>query len=241
MKHCQRLSSFWVYLVLPISAKMSTNNRNTYFLFWSPNRFTKNNYCCSSHLFYSIIKAASIYCWSPKLFGPSASSAIKFFGPPKCLWSSDGRRNLRFLGLCPRVLNTPLMIFFAGKWNEDHVYHSSFRKSSTLFEVYASQSSGGSQMSEANEEEMWFITAAMGSAEAGGRLEVQLCLSFVHIGPHLTKGQLRRFRTQFLEIENVRTYYELNPFQQSSWKYIAKRRNWNKFETQRRNIEKVKH
>ena len=81
---------------------------------------------------------------------PLASTAIKFFGPPKCLLSSDhGHRGPRFLGLGPRVhvericdfgffsderelstpflklgtwileeyqvLNTPLMIFFAGK------------------------------------------------------------------------------------------------------------------------------
>ena len=61
-------------------------------------------------------------------------------------------------------------------------------------------------MPEANEEEMWFITAAMGSTEAVGRLEVQLCLSFVHIGPHLTKGQLRRFRTLFCPVLKINNH-----------------------------------
>ena len=62
----------------------------------TPNHLTIINYCCPTVL-YSINKAASIS--SGIYFVPLASSAIKFFGPPKCLWSSKHAcRACRFQG-----------------------------------------------------------------------------------------------------------------------------------------------
>ena len=67
-------------------------------MFWSSQSLTKIHYCYSSHVFYSTIKAASIYsCIFLLMF-----LAFQPFGPPKCPWSSYNRsRGSRFLGPDP--------------------------------------------------------------------------------------------------------------------------------------------
>ena len=65
-----------------------------YFVYWPAQSLTKINFCCSTRVFYSTIKAANI-CSGILLL---SFLAFQLFGPPKCLWSSyHGSRGSRFL------------------------------------------------------------------------------------------------------------------------------------------------
>ena len=66
-----------------------------YFVYWPAQSLTKINFCCSTRVFYSTIKAASI-CSGILLL---SFLAFQLFGPPKCLRSSyQGSRDNRFQG-----------------------------------------------------------------------------------------------------------------------------------------------
>ena len=88
-----------------------------YFVYWPAQSLTKINFCYSTRVFYSTIKAANI--WPGILL--LSFLAFQLFGPPKCLWSSyHGSRLSRFQGpgvSLLKVLHEFICTFISGNPN----------------------------------------------------------------------------------------------------------------------------